>query len=482
MRSEENVGVKAVRQIAALSERVAVLVLESDPHSLLTWESCVELLIRILKRCIKCDQTSALCVAGDESAEYKLLVSSSSDLCNAAIHAVPFCKLPSEIESDDSGILSLRSRSMSLLAACMCCVRSLCGDVHADQPDMALRAQQFLESSHASGTTEDDLSDDSLLAAFELALVDEGGVLPDQRIADVRALGSFLNRDESNELASRGGDQPCREVLAFMYFTTILRKRRGDFLKALLADGDARLSSPSRALQSSIDARLEAIVTAGDSNDGMAVFNDLMVSFWLPRKLVVVRSTLLLGRRCRRAAERSCPHVLQCAHHVAMQGPLRVWMSGVLIEQKVDEDSSSTLKTSRTSNGQETSFMTLNSSEEAMRRWKRNEIHIEQTCAILSGLAMLTSKSSEEVRTAKAFGGKVDLPFLNVRPPPPSSTAATEACMGARLMLCGSTWFFYTTEGATDARSSDVGVRIMAHGDGMEGLKRCAALFADALR
>lgn len=481
MRSHKNVGVKAVRQIAALSERVAVLVLESDPHSLLTWESCVELLMRILKRCVKCDRTTTLCVAGDQSAEFKLLVSSSSDLCNAAIHAVPFCKLPSEIESDDSGILSLRSRCMSLLAACMCCVRSLCGDVHGDQSDMALRAQQFLESSHASGTTEDDLDDDSLLAAFELALVDEEAVLPDQRIADVRALGSFLNRDESNELASRAGDQPCREVLAFMYFTTILRRRRGAFLNALLNDADTRLPSPSRDLQSSIDARLEAIVTAGDSNDGMAVFNDLMVSFWLPRNLVVVRSTLLIGRRCRRAAERSCPHVLQCAHHVAMQGPLRVWMSGVLIEQKVDDASSSTLQTTNTSNGQ-ASFMTLNSSEEAMRRWKRNEIHIEQTCAILSGLAMLTSKSSEEVRTAKAFGGKVDLPFFNVRPPPPSSTDASEARMGARLMLCGSTWFFYTTEGATDARSSEVGVRIMAHGDGIDGLKRCAALFADALR
>jgi len=130
------------------------------------------------------------------------------------------------------------------------------------------------------------------------------------------------------------------------------------------------------AASSEREEALVAIVQAGESELGQQVLRDMMLSFLLPKSVVGVRRTLALSRESATAATAGYPFITEIAHQTAMQGCEFVW--------------------------------------------KNSDSELKRLCALLSGIAMLTTKGTDDlVRKATAFSGLVQLPFLETVPPSP---------------------------------------------------------------
>ena len=124
----------------------------------------------------------------------------------------------------------------------------------------------------------------------------------------------------------------------------------------------------------SADCNGDGIVDGADSEVGQQVLRDLILSFLLPRELLGARKTLLLPREAIKRAGVEHGLLLSQAHDVAMRGA--PW-----------------------------SF----SDDE-------NEIH--KACALLAGVAILTTRGGEDpIRKQDAFVGRVNLPFFETSPP-----------------------------------------------------------------
>ena len=129
------------------------------------------------------------------------------------------------------------------------------------------------------------------------------------------------------------------------------------------------------------------------------MIRDLMISFLLPQKAVGRRRTLLLSRESSANASKQYPWVASIAHETAMQG-----------SEYIFQNSRSELK---------------------------------RSVVLLAGIAMLTTKGTDDVvRKATAFGGLVQLPFLETVPPPKRNQQ--------RLTLVPTTrsWTLYTLSSA----------------------------------
>ena len=52
--------------------------------------------------------------------------------------------------------------------------------------------------------------------------------------------------------------------------------------------------------------------------------------------------------------------------------------------------------------------------------WQHSKDELERACALLAGVAILTTRGGEDpIRKKDAFVGRVSLPFLETTPPPP---------------------------------------------------------------
>lgn len=124
------------------------------------------------------------------------------------------------------------------------------------------------------------------------------------------------------------------------------------------------------------DDALMTLVQAGESEMGQQVLRDLMLSFLLPKSVVGVRRTLALTREASTAATAAFPFITEIAHQTAMQGCEYVW--------------------------------------------KYSECELKRMCALLAGIAMLTTRGTDDlVRKATAFSGLFQLPFLETITPIP---------------------------------------------------------------
>lgn len=166
--------------------------------------------------------------------------------------------------------------------------------------------------------------------------------------------------------------------------------------KILLADASAggfgglgsmrlkRLSNTER------DEKLFAIVQAADSEAGQQLIRDLALSFWLPAHLVGVRRALLLPRAVQTAAGVDFPELMSRAHNLAMAGSEYVW--------------------------------------------KNSRAPSEKIVVLLAGLALMTTttsskQTSDVVRKAVAFNGRVQLPFLEQVPPTGDDAKLPRLCL-----------------------------------------------------
>lgn len=154
-------------------------------------------------------------------------------------------------------------------------------------------------------------------------------------------------------------------------------------LKMLLPDGDRDFCSLDAACIATSDAeraeKLLNIVQAGESEAGQGVARALLLSLCLPASIVGVRRTLLLSREAYTAAGVDHPKVVERAHNCAMAGVEWIW-------EQSDDD-------------------------------------VERSVSLLTGLAMMTTRGgSDPIRKVVAFGGRLQIPFLEV--PPPNDPAA----------------------------------------------------------
>ena len=120
--------------------------------------------------------------------------------------------------------------------------------------------------------------------------------------------------------------------------------------------------------------RLLGIAQAGESEAGQSCLRDLLLSFLLPMGIVGVRRNLLLSRSASTAAGVDYADAVNSAHSVAMAGTEYIWKHGTN--------------------------------------------PLERACALLAGVAVLTTKGGDDpIRKCDAFLGRVSLPFLETTSP-----------------------------------------------------------------
>lgn len=170
---------------------------------------------------------------------------------------------------------------------------------------------------------------------------------------------------------------------------------------------------------------LSSVIGAAESESGQAVLRDILLSFLLPRGDVGQRRTLLMPRNTAERATRNFPWLAGLAHEAAMQG--------------------------------------------AEHLFHNSMSELKKTCVLLTGVAMLTTKGSDDfIRKATAFGGLVQLPFFDTAPP--------KNRRQPRLALVPTTrsWCLYTL----DSHGKPV-VEISQRG--FEGLVLCVLCLRDVL-
>jgi len=159
-----------------------------------------------------------------------------------------------------------------------------------------------------------------------------------------------------------------RNSAACMAHKMLLKGGESDFvsLKAV--------SSSSNSIPR--DKRLLALAQAGESEAGQSILRDLLLSFLLPSSVVGVRRHLLMSRTASTAAGVDHADAVNTGHSVAMAGSEFIW------QHSKDE--------------------------------------LERACALLAGVAILTTRGGEDpIRKKDAFVGRVSLPFFETTPPPP---------------------------------------------------------------
>ena len=174
-------------------------------------------------------------------------------------------------------------------------------------------------------------------------------------------------------------DFPRLDRLAAAFARASVEQMQALLLRNETHDASAFLTLSTSQLVCRVDGAsreeaLASLVAAAESEGGQMAIRDLMISFLMPRRAVGVRRTLLLDQRRSMRATAEFPAVVAIAHDAAMLGAEVLWRRG-----------------------------------SPLRR----------ACALLAGAAILTTpKDTDDVlRKSPAFGGRVQLPFLEVPPP-----------------------------------------------------------------
>ena len=171
------------------------------------------------------------------------------------------------------------------------------------------------------------------------------------------------------------------------------------------------------------DESIANIVAAAESELGQVVFRDLLMSFKLPVSVLGVRRVLVVTREAQQVATETFPEIVNQAHERAMEG--------------------------------------------ANWCWNHNDDPLVRTCVLLAGVAMLTTiGGSDGIRKSDAFGGRVQLPFLETAPPPPHA-------LRVALLPNAQSWTLYSHKGGK--------LDIRCVGTGEEGLLLCLLPLVDTL-
>ena len=171
------------------------------------------------------------------------------------------------------------------------------------------------------------------------------------------------------------------------------------------------------------EERLQGIADCAESEAGQTVLRDLILSFKLPRTVVGVRRTALLGRESNRIATEQHPGILGGAHDCAMRG--------------------------------------------ARWTWDKDTDPVHKMCALLAGIAVQSFENAQSVRKDDVFNGRVQLPFLETLPVEPTVKRLA-------LLEHSHEWIVYSMSNKTQPV-----VRLRQAG--FEGMVAAALLFVSTL-
>ena len=127
------------------------------------------------------------------------------------------------------------------------------------------------------------------------------------------------------------------------------------------------------AANENLDERLLSIADAAESEAGQSMLRDLILSFKLPRRVVGVRRTALLGRDANKLALETFSETLGGAHDAAMRG--------------------------------------------AKWSYEKDEDVVHRSCSLLAALGVMLLENAHSLRKDDVFNGQVQLPFLETCPP-----------------------------------------------------------------
>ena len=191
------------------------------------------------------------------------------------------------------------------------------------------------------------------------------------------------------------GDMAAIHDISDVFFRASIMHMSSSLLKS--ADGADFLTLDTGRFVDSVNdrqnPRLNNVAQAAESDLGQCVFRDMMQSFLLPPYLLSTRRTLLLPRGLIAGSGSEHNEVMQLAHDAAMQGT--GWT------------------------------------------WEHSDSEVQRMCALLAGLAVMTTNTKEFGKKADAFSGRVQLPFLEV----PNSLPSKAVRMA--LIPETSTWVCY---------------------------------------
>jgi hypothetical protein len=166
----------------------------------------------------------------------------------------------------------------------------------------------------------------------------------------------------------------ARNTIAQMHFQ-LLRHQCGNSDRSFVTLSTHRfVQAMNTVAGTSRDDDVETIISAGESEIGQSVLRDLVTSFLVPRSILGTRKSLMLSRQVGERVAIEFPWVAAMAHETAMAGCKNTF-----------ENSKSELK---------------------------------RACALLSGLAILTTpgRGEDQGRKSVAFNGFLQLPFLETAP------------------------------------------------------------------
>ena len=208
-------------------------------------------------------------------------------------------------------------------------------------------------------------------------------------------------------------------------------------MAAKLFDGAGTPSAPSSAnfltlsslsfvaqANDNIDENLVAIADCAESEAGQTVLRDLILSFRLPRVVVGVRRTCLLGRDSNKIATEQYSDLLGSAHDAAMRGA----------KWSLEKDS--------------------------------DKLH--KMCALLAGISVLMCDNAQSVRKDDMFYGRVQLPFLETSQPREPSA------MRLALVEHSHEWIVYSMN------RGQANVRLRQHG--YDGFIQAILLFSNSVK
>lgn len=195
--------------------------------------------------------------------------------------------------------------------------------------------------------------------------------------AALASAGNLLARDGSPLSYSRLQGlafEFARATVAQMHFQ-LLRHECGDSDRSFVTLSTHRFVEATNNVAGNCrDEHIETIIGLGESEVGQSVLRDLLTSFLVPKAMLGVRRSLMLSRETGERISMDLPWVAAMAHETAMAG--------------------------------------------CAHTFSRSKSELKRACALLTGLAILTTSGSgeDQGRKSVAFGGLVQLPFLETTP------------------------------------------------------------------
>jgi hypothetical protein len=257
-------------------------------------------------------------------------------------------------------------------------------------------------------------------------------------------------------------DPECMDEMALLYFS--MAKHELMYTTLQRCTCEVERVEDDETWDHVNDASATALVEAANADFGVQVFRELISTFRVPRERLPPRRTIFYHKDIRRVLERDYFDIMNEAHHIATQTPLKVWTHGVvpvhlLIANDID------LVDKQDSKKLKTYLDGEHSIEEQARKQREQTLSdtdstLERMCAVLAGVFVNLVDDVDRARTDDAFFGRVELPCFQ-------TISTKQSPQAIKLFGFHGEWFAYNISAGQ--------LKVHARGGGLRGLCACAA-------